>query len=287
MDLDRIALKLSRSENLPALSNVVIAVLKLVNDENTNAKDIEAIMEKDSGLTAKLLRAANSTYYGGYRVHSIDRAVTVLGLNPLKSVILALSFQSICGGTSKVKGFDKVAFWQHSFAAATAARILGKLLNPAKAEDLYSAAMMHDIGLVVMERFLPVELASAIELASTKDIELHKAEREILGYDHSDVGSILAEKWNLPEEIHNAIRYHHSVEQDLLDHDTTIYVSAANTIAHQCGYSTIPLPEGYVPEFDKTVVARMSFPEEQLVVVRSVLNQEVCRARESLLIDAA
>jgi HD-like signal output (HDOD) protein len=287
VDLESIAIKLSRSENLPALSNAVVGVLNLVNDDQASAKAIETIMEKDCGLSAKLLRAANSTYYGGYQCHSIDRAVTVLGLNALKSLILALSFQSISCQTSKSKGFDKIAFWQHSFATATAARILGKLLAPGKAEELYSAAMMHDIGYLVLERFLPIEFGYSIELARVKNVKQNEAEKQIFGFDHSEAGGLLAEKWGLPPQIHDAIRYHHCKEQLTQLNDITHFVSAANTIAHQCGFSTTPLPEGYSAEFDPLTLSTVNLPEEQLVVVRNVVAQEVAKAREALMIKAA
>lgn len=287
MNLESVALKLARSENLPALSNIVRSVMKLADDPSASPRALEKVIEQDTGLTAKLLRVASSAYYGGIQVPSVGRAVSVLGINTVKSLVLTISMQSISNGETSLKSFDKVAFWQHSLASALAARILGKLLLPKSAEDMYSAALLHDIGLIVMERFLPVELEKALNLAQESKIFLHEAERETLGFDHTEVGGLLAEKWGLSEEIHHAIRYHHNVMEDPMNHETTHIVSASNTLAHQCGFSTFPLPPNYVPEFDFMVLSTVNIPEEQLEVIRIVLNQEVRRAQDTMMISAA
>ena len=287
MDLESVAIKLSRSENLPALSNVVCSVMKLADDPTVSPTALEKVIEQDTGLTAKLLRVASSSYYGGVQVPSVGRAVSVLGIDTVKSLVLAISMQSLSSGESSVKGFDKVAFWQHSLAAALAARILGKLRLPVSAEELYSAAMLHDIGFIVMERFLPNELSAAMTLAQEAKIELHEAERQTLGFDHTEVGGLLAEKWGLSDHMYHAIRYHHSVMEDPMNYETTHIVSASNTLAHQCGFSTFPLPPEFVPEFDFMVLSTVDLPEEQLEIIRIVLNQEVRRAQDHLMISAA
>jgi HD-like signal output (HDOD) protein len=261
--------------------------MRLADDPSASPKALERVLEKDTGLTAKLLRVANSSYYGGNQVPSVGRAISILGLNTVKSLVLALSMQSISTGKSTIRSFDKVAYWQHSLASATAARILGKLLMPMRAEELYSAAMMHDIGLIVMEKFIPDELEKAFTLANNERIKLHEAERESLGFDHAEVGGLLAEKWGLSEHLHHAIRYHHSVEDDPMNYETTHIVSASNTLAHQCGFSTFPLPPGYTPELDQLVLSTVDLPDEQLEVIRSVLSQEVRRAQDNLMIKAA
>ncbi len=287
MNLESVAIKLSRSENLSALSNVVSSVLKLADDPSASPRALEKVIEQDTGLTAKLLRVASSAYYGGVQVPSVNRAVSVLGVDTIKSLALAISMQSISGGESSVKGFDKVAFWQHSLASALAARILGKLVLPKSAEDMYSAALLHDIGLIVMERFLPTELEIALNLAQDSKVMIHEAERETLGFDHAEVGGLLAEKWGLSDEIRHAVRYHHNVAEDPMNHATTHIVSASNTLAHQCGFSTFPLPHGYVPEFDIAIHSTVNISEEQLAIIRAVLNQEVRRAQDNLMISAA
>lgn len=287
MDLQSVAIKLSRSENLPALPQVVGAVLALADDPAASPKALEKILERDTGLSAKLLRVASSSYYGGNQTPSVGRAITVLGINTVKSLVLALSMQSMSSGAAGAPSFNKIAYWQHCLAAATAGRILGKLLLPMKAEEIYSAALMHDIGLIVVERFAPEELERSFRMAKEERIPLHEAERQVCGFDHAEVGGLLAEKWGLSETLHGAIRYHHDVEQDPNSSECTHVVSAANTIAHQCGFSTMGENTNLDAEMNMMSSLTVNLPEEQLEVIRSVLCQEVSRAQGALHIPAA
>lgn len=287
VDLESVAIKLSRSENLPALPHVVGAVMKLADDPAASPKALERILERDTGLTAKLLRVANSSYYGGNHVPSVGRAISVLGLNTVKSLVLALSMQSVSASKSASPSFNKVNYWQHSLAVATAARILGKLLAPMRAEELYSAAIMHDIGLIVLERFAPDELEEAFKLAYAENIPLIDAEQATYGFDHSHVGGLLAEKWSLSEGLRNAITYHHRVDEDPDCSELTHIVSAADTLAHQCGFSTLAPNSNCDAQFHPAALISVTIPDEQLEVIRNVLTLEVRRAQEQLQIQKA
>lgn len=285
MDLQSVAIKISRSENLPILPQVVTAVMKLADDPQGSPKALERAIERDASLTAKLLKVANSTYYGGNSVPSVGRAISVLGLNTVRQLILALSMHTMTSQKGCDKSLDRIAFWQHSLATGTAARILAKLKMPMKAEEMYSAGMMHDIGIVVMERFAPEELAEAIKVASSEGIELHEAEQRLFGFDHGEIGGLLAEKWRLNPTVRNAIQYHHAPEQDTETPDTTLLISVANTLAHQCGFSTLPVPGNPQCKMDPLIDAQLGMPEDQLEVIRTVLQQEVKRAQDALQIS--
>lgn len=283
MDLESLAIKVSRSENLPALPQVVNTVLKMADDPTSSPIAMERAIERDTGLTAKLLRVASSSFYGGNQVTSVARAISVLGLNTVRSLVLALSMQTMSSSRMVVRNFDKKAYWQHCLATATAARILGKLLMPLKVEELYSAAMMHDIGLLVLERFAPQVLEQSIKLAMEENIPLEEAERQLFEFDHAEVGKLLADRWDLSPVLSNAIAYHHNVMEDLETSETTNVIAGANVLAHQCGFATIQGKNRPVPEMEPSVTMTINMPEDQLEIIRNVLVQEVNRTQESML----
>jgi HD-like signal output (HDOD) protein len=285
VDLQSVAIKLSRSENLPVLSQVAQAVIKLADDPNASPKALERLMERDASISAKILKVANSSYYGSNQVASVGRAISVLGLNTVKSLVTSIAYQQVLTGKPLAPSFDKVALWRHSLATATAARILGKLKLPLKAEELYSAGMMHDVGLMVMERFAPEELEQCLKTAIEERAPLHEVERRILGFDHAEVGGLLADCWSLTPTVRNAILYHHNPIMDETSHETTALVSAANTLAHQCGFSI--LPEIRLGEFDPVAQSILDLPEDQLEVIRNVLQLEISRAQEAFHLTAA
>ena len=233
MDLGSLAIKLARSENLPVLPQVVSSVLRLADDPDASPKEMERIIERDPGITAKILRVANSAYYGMSQCPTIGRAVTALGMNTIRSLVVGVAYQQVISGREMAAHYSKLEFWRHSLAVAAACRILGKMKMPAHAEELYGAGMMHDVGMLVMDRFCPEEFDAAIKTAQGESIPLHDAEIMMYGFDHTEVGEILAEKWGLSAIMKNAIRYHHTPYEDA-DHaeSTSIVVLSQEPAVH-------------------------------------------------------
>lgn len=275
-------IKIARSENFPVLPQVVSQVLKLADDPNATARQFESVIERDPAVTAKILRVANSAYYGLNNVPSVGRALGVLGYNTIRSLVITVAYQQVLSNKSLTTQFDKIEFWRHSLGVATAARILAKMKLPGMADELYSAGMMHDVGLLVLDRFLPSELDRAIQMSREDCAALHQAERVVMGFDHADVGAVLAERWGLSSLLMSAIKNHHQLDPSDPNFETTCFVSAANTLAHQaglrnnCGDSEV--------QFCEDAVEAISLPEEQLAVIRTVIAQEVEKASEAFQI---
>src|SRR5579871_4304738 len=171
VELRSLEIKISRSENLPVLPQIASSVLRLADDPDSSAREMEKLIERDSAIAAKILRVANSSYYGLSNVPSISRAISILGLNTVRSLVVGIAYQQIIAARQVSKLFSKVEFWRHSVAVATSAKILGKLKMPARAEELYSAGLMHDVGLLVLDRFAPNELDQAVSYAQQQKIQ--------------------------------------------------------------------------------------------------------------------
>lgn len=285
MDLRSLEIKVSRSENLPVLPQIASSVIRLADDPDSSSRDMEKMIERDSAIAAKVLRVANSSYYGLSQVASISRAISILGINSVRSLVVGIAYQQIIGSRQLSLRFSKLDFWRHSVAVATAAKILGKLKAPAISEELYTAALMHDVGLLVMDRFATSELDQAIECALEKGIRLHEAEQLLFEFDHAQVGALLADKWGLSPKMTSAIRYHHAPLEDTENLDFTPFIAAADTLAYQCGYISTYGPSER--EIEPEVLELIGIPAEQLDPIRNVITIEVEKAQEALQIKMA
>lgn len=267
------------------LPQIASSVIRLADDPDSSSRDMEKMIERDSAIAAKVLRVANSSYYGLSQVASISRAISILGINSVRSLVVGIAYQQIIGSRQLSLRFSKLDFWRHSVAVATAAKILGKLKAPAISEELYTAALMHDVGLLVMDRFATSELDQAIECALEKGIRLHEAEQLLFEFDHAQVGALLADKWGLSPKMTSAIRYHHAPLEDTENLDFTPFIAAADTLAYQCGYISTYGPSER--EIEPEVLELIGIPAEQLDPIRNVITIEVEKAQEALQIKMA
>jgi len=272
-------IKISRSENLPVLPQIVSQVLKLVDDPDASPKEMEKIIERDTAVTAKVLRVANSSYYGSSQVPSIARAISMLGMNTIRSLVVGVAYQQVISGRAVATHFNKLEFWRHSLGVATSARIIAKLRMPMKCEEIYVAGMMHDVGLLAMDRFHPMELDKAIKYAIEEDLRLHESELLNYGFDHSQLGAMMVEQWGLTKLICDAVRYHNEPWMDEENSQTSAIVGIANRLAHQAGM-TNNVPGGNY-EIEESLLDLVEILPEQLEIIRNVMTQEIARAEEA------
>lgn len=232
-------------ENMPPFPRSAHMVLQLTSDLNSDPKELVSVIEHDPVLLLKLLRIVNSPYFGlSQRITSVNHAVLYVGINTVKN--LALSAAALGAlPRNNAAGFDMDAFLTHSLAAAAIARVFAKKIGvPEKdAFDFFLAGLLHDFGKVVFANFMPDEFHNSVKLAKEENIPLYQAEAEIFKIDHAQVGAMLAEKWQLPTGIIEALKNHHIRNSGLSQ--ITIVVSAADQIAKELdiGQSGSPVIE--------------------------------------------
>lgn len=193
---------------LPATT---MKIIRLMNDASSTAGQVADVMETDQALTARVLRVANSAYYGlPRRVATARDAVVLLGHNTLRSLIFTASVSGILGRKATGYALGEGELWKHSMGVANGCRLIARRNHRGLAEEAYVAGLLHDIGKIVLEQFLREEFANTMEVANAKSLTFDQAEREIFGLDHAQVGGLLAERWQLPPDFVSAIRHHHS-----------------------------------------------------------------------------
>jgi HD-like signal output (HDOD) protein len=205
--------KIEQITNLPTLPAIVTRVMHIVNDPSSSASDVAFVVGQDLALSAKILRLANSAFYGVPRtITSINNAVVILGLKVINTIVLSLTVFDLFPHEKKSSLFNRTAFWRHSTSCALICRFLAEKMKkfvPFDAEEAFCAGLLHDIGKVVMEQYLHEDFHKALKHAKQHRVPLFEAEQETLGYAHTDVAQWLTSGWQLPVELQLPLVYHH------------------------------------------------------------------------------
>ncbi len=198
--------------NLVTLPDVFIRINALVENPNSSAAEIAKVVQQDPAFTVRLLRVANSTFYGlPSSVDTVGKAVSVIGTLQIRSLALATSIASSFDGLPNTL-LSMENFWRHSLYCALIARIMAKKIKRFDADAVFTAALLHDIGELVLFNRLPKESQEALLLVqdSVDDLPIYQAERQAMGLDHAEVGGELARQWKLPPMLSECIEFHHN-----------------------------------------------------------------------------
>jgi len=202
----------SAINSFPGMPGTAVKLLAMIDDPAMRVSQIEEILRHDPGLTANVLRLANSAYFGiPSKVGSIKQAVILLGLKRLIQMVIAACVSAIMD--KPVPGYDLPPgeLWRHSIAVSVAAEGLVKELKVDAAEEIFTAALLHDVGKLVLGKFVKDDFEQ-IETAVSQGIAFETAETIVLGTNHADTGAQILTNWSLPVEIVNAVRWHHAPE---------------------------------------------------------------------------
>lgn len=194
---------LDNATNLPVIPKVVQALIVSFGETDVDIDQVSRTLASDQVLTAKVLRLANSARYGGQRkIGSVQEAVVVLGFNALRTLVLA---SGLTGAFKAPENFDLRQFWRNSFAVAALCKWLARpaRLDP---ELAFTCGMMHNLGALLIHLLAP-DQAARLEASGERDEDLSELQQQALGYDFTEAGAALAERWQFPQAIADAIRY--------------------------------------------------------------------------------
>lgn len=195
---------------LVSLPEVCIRVNEMMDDASTSASDIGKVISQDTGLTARLLKIVNSSFYGSpSKIETVTRAVTVIGLRELRGLVLAASAIETF---SKIPNdiLNMVQFWRHSVYCGVVAQLLADRCNVLHSERLFVAGLLHDIGKLILCHRLPSEAKIVVDRMKSDKLMDFEVEQDIIGFDHAEVGGELIKAWKMPVSLGQAIRYHHN-----------------------------------------------------------------------------
>ena len=247
--------------NLPSIPKVVQELIASFNNQNISSMQISEILSNDQALTAKVLRMANSVRYGGHRkVGSVKDAVLVLGLNSLRTLVLAAGFTS---NLKAPEGFDLNAFWLKSFKMANRCKWLAKPLK-VDGEIAYTCGLLHAIGEYLIHVVKP-EQAIIIDKRVATGESRSRVEQQLLGFDFCQSGSELADFWHFPKDIVDAIR---DQEQPLRTEPTSRYAACVHLAQYMLDNES-KIKQGFFDDFPAKLVHTLQL---QLTELYSLLE---------------
>lgn len=201
---------LAQIRGFPSLPCLVDEIIDLVDRRETTARDIEAVMQKDQALTAKLLRLVNSSFYGfPHQITTISRAVGIIGFEGLRNLVFSTSVMSLFDSTASAI-FVPTEFWKHSIGTALAAKEIARRLGEKEIEEFFVAGLVHDIGKLVHHQYFREPFQQACKAAATRDILLRDAERELLPATHDQTARLLLDHWRFPRRLVTMVAHHHA-----------------------------------------------------------------------------
>ncbi len=201
--------RLEKIEDLPTIPHTLQRVLDGLNSVSTSAQDLDRIIREDPVVTAKILKVANSPFYGlKGEVSSLARAIVILGFEEVRNLVVSLSLTGTFSGDLGFEEFKTSDLWIHSVGVATTSKMLAELLPELDQDELFTAGMLHDLGIFLMCLYFTEEFREILNIQKEKEIPLWEAEMQY-GLTHGEVGGYLVARWGLSDLLINVVRYHH------------------------------------------------------------------------------
>jgi len=224
---------LDNLHELPPLLHTALRAQQILADPMASFKDVSSIIEEDQAMAVRILKVANSAYYGLVgQVSSVQHASVVLGHKTLSEIITAASASDYL--VKVLDGYDQDAetLWRHSLAVALGGKLLASKRRPRLEGDAFTVGLFHDIGKVVLDPYIKEQKETFVETRKQYGQDTTEAERQLFGFDHAELAADLCQQWNLPETLGLAIKYHHFPE-DSENNDLAHIVHVANCWAHK------------------------------------------------------
>ncbi|MDY6951783.1 MAG: HDOD domain-containing protein [Thermodesulfobacteriota bacterium] len=222
-------------DDLPPISEAMHKARQVLADPNSSFKDLAIVFVTDQAIAARVLKLANSAYYGlSNQVSSIQHAAVVLGYRTLGELVTVASSSELMNKALNGYGLESGALWQHSLAVAFGSKFIAGKKDPALVNDAFAAGLIHDAGKLILDAYI-VERREAFSACLSGDQGgLVRAEKEVLGVDHAEIASEICKKWNVPDEMATGIRYHHDPAQSEGSKLANI-LHVADGLAMMCG----------------------------------------------------
>jgi putative nucleotidyltransferase with HDIG domain len=255
----------TRVKHLPPVSQAALRLVNLLDQPDADNEEIVQAIKCDNILTAKLLRACNSPYFGlEDPVSSVDQAVLIMGHQQILHIVLTLAFGSAMVVPLPGYAVEASELWRHSLIAASAAEIIAVETTGVNIEKpvAFTVGLLHDIGKLVMSQALTPDTQTAIrQLIEAQHLSRSEAERAVLGTDHGEVGACLLQSWHLPEMILEATaNHHHPVAEPVPKISCVTHL--ANCLAHLAG--SAPGWDGFAVRVSPQAVAALGIDENRL-----------------------
>jgi len=270
-------------EHLPSIPNVASNVLTMVNDPDISIKVVANEISQDQAITANILKLCNSAYFSkGKEISSVDRAIVTLGIKEVKDIVILATTKDILN--KAILGYDlsRGELWKHGVAVAIISKKIALMKNMKAVADIaFTGGIIHDGGKTVLALFVQSTFKEILDLAQSRKIPFTMAEKEIMGYDHQEIGEKILEKWKFPEILRAIVRYHHEPDKCPKEHQPLVsVVHIANSICLMAGIGIGS--DGLYHELSDTAIKVLKLTNSELEQLYGDIPQDLEKAKEML-----
>ncbi len=258
--------------SLPTIPGVILKILSLIDGDETSFKEISKLIASDQSLSVRILRLANSPFYSlKNNVSTIPHAMVMLGSGAIKGLVLTSAVFELI--EQSIEGL-----WEHALGTATAAHVIARRLNISKPEEVSTAALLHDIGKVIIKAKLREGYDNLLIQAKEADISLKEAETALLETDHAEVGEYAMKTWNLQEDLIEPIACHHDVARSNTFQERTAVVHLADILIKASGFGFGG--DHFVPPIQEAAYKRLSLTEPLLEEIIETIEEKLIEVKQ-------
>ena len=227
-------------EEISTLPAVALRVIEVASDPESGAQDLKQAMEADPALCVRVLRCVNSAAFGlRESVEDLGRAVAYLGFNQIRDLAITATVSGLFRKPTKVGKYERANLWRHLVAVGVAARMIATRTRTEGFEYAFLAGLLHDVGIVLFDQHAH-EPFTKIMVTLNGELDLPTAERQVIGWDHTQLGEAVARNWRLPEVICATTRWHHDPSSYSGAHSNVVHtVAVANLICSAKDLSSV------------------------------------------------
>ncbi len=221
---------------ISSMRSVVAGIVRIINDPRCGARDLREVIEIDPPLAARVLKLANSAYYGTrVKIMDIMQAIIFVGFAAIKELALSQEIGEVL--RHRNPGEEPLELWRHCVAVALTSKLIYRREFRQSGDNAYAAGLLHDIGTIVLKEFASEACAEVERILAEGQRDIVTVETEIFGFDHALLGQAITEAWNFPSEFNDAIGGHHRPERTAGEPSRlTLTLLVADGIARRQGF---------------------------------------------------
>jgi putative nucleotidyltransferase with HDIG domain len=213
MDETQIYEKLDKIKEIPTLPAIVFELNQHLQNPETSIARVSETIEKDQAMAIKILKLVNSAFYGfRSKISDIKNAVVLLGFNAVRNAIVSVSVIDALPKTLLFQDFEMIDFWKHSLAVAVASKSIAQKAGVDSPDNCFVGGLLHDVGKVIMAQYFKDDFVKVWTRMQNEYLPFYEAEQQELPVDHTQIGAYLADRWQLPRGLTDAIRWHHDFQ---------------------------------------------------------------------------
>ena len=278
--MDSLVRRIDEAATLPVIAT---EVLRLCDNPHSNAQNLADAISNDPALAAKIVRTANSAFFGlAHKVTSIRGAVVRLGLKTIRNTVLGLSVAKLFSAPVEADGYSRPGVWKHSIAVAILNQLLAETcrlpgLRPL-ADEAFLVGLVHDIGIILEDQYMPKRFSDFPALAWKLRQPLHVVEKKDLGFNHADLGSAVLKKWKFPERMVKAVAWHHQPAKAGGEEVTLLTaMSEVLVVVKKAGYCDLPF---VTREEIGTLAKRLQLGAREMAAIKGRFEERLAQAMD-------